>query len=470
LDAITLHLEAVADGRIRRLVITTPPNTLKSTVVSVCWPAWVWTRDPATRFLCAANDGPLAVRDALAMRTLVESPWYAGAFGSGWGTSPDQDCKSWFNNDRGGHRISYSVNARVTGKKGDVLLLDDPNDARKVWSEADRLAVIDWYTSAFSNRVADEKTSPVVVVGQRTHPNDLIGHLLGKGGWVELRLPERFDTSRKTVTPIGWSDPRSAAGEWLRPGRFAEAEEAERVRDLGPLGYQGQHLQDPQHRGGSMFPRAKANLVNAVPADTVAVRYWDTAATVGETSCFTSGVLMGRTPAGRFVVIDLIRDRLKPAERNALIRQTALLDLRRVGIDFRRTYFEQEPGGAGVEAAGLLMRELAGLSAAPDRVTGPKQVRAEPLSSQWEAGNVDVVLAGWTAGYLERMEAFPAAADKDDADASSGAFNKLCHVPDGGIAPDVVQHPPPAQSWHHPGEGMFSRDWAAEAGLFGMGR
>ena len=74
-------------------------------------------------------------RDALAMRTLVESDWYTehfrseNSFTGAWELAPDQDEKTWYATTRGGHRISYSVNARVTGKKGDVLIVDDVFDS-----------------------------------------------------------------------------------------------------------------------------------------------------------------------------------------------------------------------------------------------------------------------------------------------------------------------------------------------------
>jgi hypothetical protein len=109
----------------------------------------VWAREPATRFLFAANDGPLATRDALAMRELIESDWYRRAFAPAWVLKDDQDVKTWYANTAGGHRISYSVSARVTGKKGDILVVDDANDAKKVWGEAERKAVIDWHDTEF---------------------------------------------------------------------------------------------------------------------------------------------------------------------------------------------------------------------------------------------------------------------------------------------------------------------------------
>ncbi len=263
LQAICDHLQAVTEGRVRKLAISLPPNTLKSFIVSVCWPAWVWATDPSVRFLVAANDGPLATRDALAMRSLVESDWYtehyrsAGAVAGEWALAPDQAEKTWFVTTKGGHRISYSVNARVTGKKGDVLIVDDANDARKVHSKAERDNVIRWHDDAFSGRVADEKKSPEVIVGQRTHKDDLIGHCLRKPGWTQLKLPEEFDPTDRCVTGIGYADPRAAYGELLRPERFGPAQVTDRINTLGSVGFHTQHNQKPsEHIDGNRFKKA----------------------------------------------------------------------------------------------------------------------------------------------------------------------------------------------------------------------
>ena len=65
---------------------------------------------------------------------------------------------------------------------------------------------------------------------------------------------------------------------------------------------------------------------------------------------------------------------------------------------------------------------LAGLRAKAVRETGPKQTRAEPLSAQWQAGNVDIVEGPWNRDYLREMAAFPSDEHDDYIDASSGAF------------------------------------------------
>jgi len=424
-------MEAVKrrDPRVRRSLITQPPNTLKSTIAMVCFPAWCWIDEPELRFLCAASDGPLATRDALAHRDLVESEWYRNSFGPQWRLKIDQDQKTWFANTAGGHRISYSVNARVIGRKGDILLVDDANDAKKVHSQVERDSVVMWHDLAFSGRIADEKTSPHVVVGQRVHPGDLIGHLKKKGGWVELRLSEEYDQANHCNTPI-WSDPRRIAGEWLRPSRFAEPEKADAIARLALDGYDAQHNQAPRESAGTWFDAANiAGFLPHPPVGTVAVRFWDTAAATGETACNTAGVLLGRTPDGRFILIDCEAGKWQPIDRDNAIVATAHADRRRSGVRVLGVWIEQEPGGSGLSDVQSIIRKLAGFPAFAWKETGDKDVRLRPFAGQWQSKNVLLCEGEWNAAYLAEMKTLPGGKKRDRGDASAGAFNRLSETP-----------------------------------------
>jgi predicted phage terminase large subunit-like protein len=88
-------------------------------------------------------------------------------------------------------------------------------------------------------------------------------------------------------------------------------------------------------------------------------------------------------------------------------------------------FVEQEPGSGGKESAEATIRNLAGFTVKADRVTGDKVTRAEPFAAQAGGRNVKLVKADWNRGYLDRLMSFPHGAYKDDADASSGAFNNL---------------------------------------------
>lgn len=75
IQAVAEHLEAVARGSIKRLIINIPPRCAKSSLVSVAFPAWVWaqsqesaTSGPGTQFLHASYAQNLALRDSTKCR------------------------------------------------------------------------------------------------------------------------------------------------------------------------------------------------------------------------------------------------------------------------------------------------------------------------------------------------------------------------------------------------------------------
>ena len=167
LQAIAEHLEAVTAGTIKNLAITIPPGSTKSILVCICWPGWAWINKPELRWLFAANESDLVIRDAVACRRLIESDWYRERWGDIFSLTSDQNVKSWYENSRRGYRTSTTVGSYVTGKKGDILVIDDANDAIKVLSKANRITVNGWFDKAFYNRVNDLKLGRRVIIGQR---------------------------------------------------------------------------------------------------------------------------------------------------------------------------------------------------------------------------------------------------------------------------------------------------------------
>ena len=68
---------------------------------------------------------------------------------------------------------------------------------------------------------------------------------------------------------------------------------------------------------------------------------------------------------------------------------------------------------------------LVGYKVAADKVTGSKEVRADPFAAQVQGGNVKLVAGGWQYDFLDEMESFPSGKYRDQVDAASGAFNRL---------------------------------------------
>src|SRR5580765_9003291 len=258
MDALCEHVQAVMDGQIQRLVINIAPGHTKSTIVSQSFPAWVWTRNPALRMLCASTDLALAIRDNRNCRYLIESGWYRACYGREFhlndiqfDMSDDQNAKSYFENDHKGYRQALSVCGKGIGKRADLAIIDDPHDPRE--GDAEREKVIEWYKQTWVSRLNDQERGAMVTVGQRIHDKDLCSHILKMGGSEHLCLPEEFDPGRRCVTSIGYCDPRDEPGELLWPAKFP-AEVIRRLKDnLGSMGYSAQYQQSPVPATGGQF-------------------------------------------------------------------------------------------------------------------------------------------------------------------------------------------------------------------------
>ena len=139
----------------------------------------------------------------------------------------------------------------------DYLVLDDPNNALEANSEAILKTTTEWFDMAWSTRLNNPKTGVRIVIQQRLSEGDITGHILSKdkGDYVHLLLPMRHEPDRSFSTLIGWSDPRTEAGELLWPERFGEKETATLESNLGPFGTAGQLQQRPDPKGGGILKR-----------------------------------------------------------------------------------------------------------------------------------------------------------------------------------------------------------------------
>jgi predicted phage terminase large subunit-like protein len=125
-----------------------------------------------------------------------------------------------------------------------------------------------------------------------------------------------------------------------------------------------------------------------------------------------------------FVVGDVRRGRWSALERERIIKQTADTDRSTYGWGVT-IWVEQEPGSGGKESAEATVRMLAGHRVHADKVTGSKEVRAQPYAAQVQAGNVALAGGTWNRDFIDEHETFPTGKYKDQVDATSGAFNKI---------------------------------------------
>lgn len=303
LEAMCEHLEAVVDGDIRKLLINIPPRCGKSSIVSVCFPAWVWiqraetaTAGPQVPLLHASYAMSLAMRDSVKTRRLIESPWYQRLWGERFHLVGDQNTKGRFQNDKRGERLITAVDARVTGEGGNIIVVDDPNAANEALSEALIETTNEWWDGTMSTRLNDARTGAYIVIQQRLGEEDLTGHILDTDeGWTHLMLPMEFEPERSFVTSIGWEDPRTEAGELLWPDRFASEQVEVLKKRLGPWKAAGQLQQRPEPKGGGIIKRDWWQLHDApaFPPFDYIVASLDTAYTTKQENDFSALTVWG---------------------------------------------------------------------------------------------------------------------------------------------------------------------------------
>jgi predicted phage terminase large subunit-like protein len=183
---------------------------------------------------------------------------------------------------------------------------------------------------------------------------------------------------------------------------------------------------------GELFRRAWFPLKDVAPITARRVRYWDLAGTAKKATNdpdWTVGLKLARTSDGRFFIEDVQRLRATPGEVKKLIREIARADGRAVDI-----WIEQEPGSSGLAVVEDYIKYLAGWTVHGLRSTGSKIERAKPVSSQAEAGNIDLLNAGFADSLLNELTLFPQEGVHDDqVDALSGAFQALVNSTPRGI-------------------------------------
>ncbi|MGH7488299.1 MAG: phage terminase large subunit, partial [bacterium] len=159
---------------------------MKSVVFSVALPAYLLGKDPTCKIICASYSDTIAVKLANDFRSLLSAPWYVRTFGT---PNLTKDTEAETTTAVGGFRLTTSVGGSLTGRGGDLIIIDDPLNASDAASKASRERVNDWFKTSVLSRLDDPKRGAIIVVMQRLHVEDLSGVLLALGGWTHLCLP-----------------------------------------------------------------------------------------------------------------------------------------------------------------------------------------------------------------------------------------------------------------------------------------
>ena len=407
--AICDALMRVHRGECKRLIINVPPRYSKTELVNN-FIAWGLGHAPDSEYILTSYSAQLATNNSWQIREMVQHPEYQSIFG-GVQLRGDSAAKHEWRTTAGGIVYAAGSGGTITGYGAGkhrpgfagALILDDPHKADEARSEVMRQNVIDWFLNTLESRKNSPDT-PIILIMQRLHEDDLSGWLLNGGNgeeWEHVCLPAI-----------------QADGTALWPQKH-DIETLRRMEQAAPYVFAGQYMQRPAPLAGGIFKPGMLQVVDAIPAERIQwVRGWDLGATVGGDP--TAGAKLGRLPDGRIVIADMVHGDMGPDDRDAAIRNTASADSRAVRISL-----PQDPGQAGKTQVLHMTRMLQGYRVHTSPESGDKVTRAEPFAAQVNVGNVLMVRGSWNNGLIDEMRMFPNGRHDDRIDACSRAFSQL---------------------------------------------
>jgi len=245
IEVIAAKLAAVREGKIRRLIINLPPRHLKSLMASVAFPAWCLGHDQSAQILCVSYAQDLADKLARDCRSIMMSPWYRRIFPTR--LAPHRQAVQEFITTRQGYRLATSTGGVLTGRGADFILIDDPLKPDEALSDAQRKTANDWFSHTLYSRLNDKRSGAIVIIMQRLHEDDLVGHVLAQEPWEVVCIPAiaEADEVHRIETIWGLRCFRRWQGEALHPER-EPLDTLDRIRrTVGEYNFAGQYQQSP---------------------------------------------------------------------------------------------------------------------------------------------------------------------------------------------------------------------------------
>lgn len=413
-------LMKVYNGEITRLIINIPPRYSKTEIAVINFMAWALGKNPDSEFIHISYSAMLAANNAFQTRNLVQEEAYLKVFPE-LALRDDSKAKDNWRTAAGGVCYATGTGGTITGfgagkmRKGfgGCIIIDDPHKADEASSKTIREGVIDWFQNTLESRTNSPET-PIIVIMQRLHEEDLAGWLLGE---------------RKDGDPIAggngevWEHICLSAiqedGSALWPAKH-NIQKLTLMEKAAPYVFAGQYRQRPAPPAGGFFKPDEIEIVDALPAGiTKKTRAWDLASSEGE-GAYTAGVGMASATDGFTYIFGIEREQLGPENVNKRIKSTADLDGTSVTVRL-----PQDPGQAGKSQVKSFTKLLVGYNVVALPVSGDKVTRAQPFAAQVNVGNVRMLRGDWNKDFKDELRNFPNGKYKDQVDAASDAFNDL---------------------------------------------
>jgi predicted phage terminase large subunit-like protein len=440
LELICEYLTLIRDGEFKNvcgqdfegIIFNVPPRTMKSLLITVFFPIWVWTTKPSRRFMFVSYSEKLSTQHSIFRRSIIESEWYQKEWGGVFTLSRDQNVKSHYENSSRGAMFSTGMQATATGMGGDVLIFDDPLNPEQAISQVEREAVNLRFDTTFRSRINDPAKGVKIIIMQRLHELDLTGHVLARESsrWKHVSLPAVAEKDTTWNSPSGKLLMTQKPGDLLWSARLPQSFlDSQRV-GMGSWAFNGQYQQTPAPLDGGIIKRQWVRFYRQMPEKfEFMVQSWDCTFSGGPENDFVAGQVWGRFGGKYFMLPYRMYDRLDFGPTMAAVKACHARFPQAHAV-----LIEDKANGPAIISE--LRKEIAGVVAVNPE--GGKLARAQATAPLWEAGSIelpDPQIFGitWMEDYLHNICTFPKAAHDDDVDATSQALIYMRNRLGGGI-------------------------------------
>jgi predicted phage terminase large subunit-like protein len=373
------------------------------------------------QIICASYGQDLADKHARDCRTLMSSALYRSLFPRTV-LSPDKLSVNDFMTTAQGFRMSTSVGGVLTGRGGDILILDDILKPEDALSETRRKAANDWYFNTLLNRLNSKQNGVIILVMQRLHQEDLVGEVLERDPWKVLSLPAiaQEDESYLYHTLFRNRFFKRKAGDALHPERDSIATLQKIRQTVGEYNFQSQYQQSPISLEGNLIKREWLRFYepDQLPDGfSYTLQSWDTASKSDEVNDF-SVCTTWRVINGNFYLIDVFRKRVTfPQLKHAAIE---------LFRNFEPDKLLIEDKSSGIALIQELQGRCFGIEPYKPAPGLDKFMRFLAQSTKFEAGRIFLPCrAAWLDEYVREITGFPGGKHDDQVDATSQALDFL---------------------------------------------
>lgn len=408
---IANKLMDVINGKTKRLIINIPPRYGKTELAVKAFICYGLAINPQSKFIHLSYSDDLALDNSSQAKEYIESE----AFQRFWEMKLKKDAqgkKKWYN-EFGGGVYATASGGGITGFGAGqanskifsgAIIIDDPLKPDDAFSEVKRKAVNERYNGTIRSRVNDRET-PIIVIMQRLHEEDMSGFLLNGGSgeeWEHLCLPALDDSN----SPL-WEEKHSF-------------EELEQIRQANRYNFAGQYMQQPAPDEGGEWRKSWFEIIKRQSVPNIKWNMYIDGAYTKDTANDPTGIQISGKIGNDYIILSSVDKYLELPELIKFIPEF----IKASGVNISMIYIEPKASGKSIAQVIKSQTNLNVSEIKSDFVHMSKIERARSVSPYIESGRVKLVEGAWNENYLNQVAMFPNGKHDEHVDLTAYGIEK----------------------------------------------